>query len=147
MYIQENEGKYALSPNINIEGPLSARPPSSECRCSPVNVLSRISSSRALLNVSIRGLIQEEFVDERCKISLLVRWEGAVVVVARAGKTHVGWHTVSLVDEATSLHAGSSGTRAEPVDLVLDDKQTARSDHASKLVVVRGPWPECSTLC
>lgn len=59
-----------------------------------------------------------------------------MVVVARASEAHVVWYTESLVNEATSLHTSGGGYGAKPVDLVLDDEQTTRSDHTSKLMVV-----------
>jgi hypothetical protein len=55
----------------------------SERRRSPVNVRRRIGSSGTLLDASsARALVEQESVDERSKVSLLVGWERAVVVVA-----------------------------------------------------------------
>lgn len=61
-----------------------------------------------------------------------------MAVAADEREAHVVGGADTLVDEAASLHAAGGGDGAEPVDVVLDDEQTAGGDEGSQHVVVLG---------
>lgn len=105
-------------------------------RRGPVNVLRNIRRG-ALLDPGGTGRsIEQEPVDERSEVSLLVGGERAMSVVAGACETHVIGDTSRLVNHAGRLHASRGGDGTKPVNLVLDDEQTTRGDETGQLVVI-----------
>lgn len=78
-------------------------------RRGPVNVRGHVRRG-ALLDVRRAAAgVEQELVDVRREVGLLVARERAVVVVAGAGETHVVRDTERLVDQPTCLHARGRG--------------------------------------
>lgn len=57
-------------------------------------------------------------------------------MASNKGEPHIWPDTETLVDLSRSLHACRRADRTEPVDVVLDDKETARCDQGGKEVVI-----------
>lgn len=51
-------------------------------------------------------------------------------------EAHVRGHAIRLVNDPSCLHGSSGGYRAEPVNVILNDKQTSRNGHGRQKVVV-----------